>query len=47
MPLTLKPVLGERTILDLVAVLGYYSLIPMSMKTFALQAHGVADPFKE
>jgi 4-carboxymuconolactone decarboxylase len=42
-----KAVLGERAILDLVAVLGYYSLIAMSMKTFALQAEGVADPFKE
>jgi 4-carboxymuconolactone decarboxylase len=42
-----KAVLGERAILDLVAVLGYYSLIAMSMKTFALQAEGIADPFKE
>jgi 4-carboxymuconolactone decarboxylase len=42
-----KAVLGERAILDLVAVLGYYSLIAMSMKTFALQAEGVPDPFKE
>ena len=42
-----KAVLGERAILDLVAVLGYYSLIAMSMKTFALQPEGVADPFKE
>jgi 4-carboxymuconolactone decarboxylase len=43
----IKAVLGERAILDLVAVLGYYSLIAMSMKTFALQAEGAADPFKE
>ena len=42
-----KAVLGERAILDLVAVLGYYSLIAMSMKTFALQAEGDADPFQE
>jgi len=40
-------VLGERAVLDLVAVLGYYSLIAMSMKTFALQVEGAADPFKE
>ena len=31
-----KAVLGERGILDLIAVLGYYGLIAMSMKTFAL-----------
>jgi 4-carboxymuconolactone decarboxylase len=42
-----KAVLGERGILDLVAVLGYYSLIAMSMKTFALEPEGVADPFKD
>jgi 4-carboxymuconolactone decarboxylase len=35
-----KAVLGERGILDLVAVLGYYSLIAMSMKTFALKPEG-------
>lgn len=40
-----RAVLGERGILDLVAVLGYYSLIAMSMKTFALEPEGVADPF--
>ena len=42
-----KAVLGERGILDLVAVLGYYGLIAMSMKTFALQPEGAADPFAE
>jgi 4-carboxymuconolactone decarboxylase len=42
-----KAVLGERGILDLIAVLGYYGLIAMSMKTFALKPEGVADPFAE
>lgn len=42
-----KAVLGERGILDLIAVLGYYGLIAMSMKTFALKPDGVADPFAE
>ena len=42
-----KAVLGERGILDLVAVLGYYGLIAMSMKTFALNPDAVADPFAE
>jgi 4-carboxymuconolactone decarboxylase len=42
-----KAVLGERGILDLVAVLGYYGLIAMSMKTFAQMPDGVADPFAE
>ena len=42
-----KAVLGERGILDLVAVLGYYGLIAMSMKAFALKPEGVADPFND
>jgi 4-carboxymuconolactone decarboxylase len=42
-----KAVLGERGILDLVAVLGYYGLIAMSMKAFALKPEGVADPFAD
>ena len=42
-----KGVLGERGILDLIAVLGYYGLIAMSMKTFALKPDGAADPFAE
>lgn len=42
-----KAVLGERGILDLIAVLGYYGLIAMSMKAFALKPDGVADPFTE
>ena len=42
-----RAVLGERGILDLVAVLGYYGLIAMSMKTFALKPDGAADPFAE
>jgi 4-carboxymuconolactone decarboxylase len=40
-----KAVLGERGILDVVAVLGYYSLIAMSMKAFAQAPEGVPDPF--
>ena len=42
-----KAVLGERGILDLVAVLGYYGLIAMSMKAFALVPEGVPDPLKK
>jgi 4-carboxymuconolactone decarboxylase len=43
-----KAVLGERGILDVVAVLGYYSLIAMSMKAFALRPdHGGSNPFAE
>jgi 4-carboxymuconolactone decarboxylase len=42
-----KAVLGERGILDLIAVLGYYGLIAMSMKAFALKPEGVANPFAE
>ena len=40
-----KAVLGERGILDCIAVLGYYTLIAMSMKTFAQKPEGVGDPF--
>ena len=42
-----KAVLGERGILDVVAVLGYYSLIAMSMKAFALRPDGGSNPFAE
>ncbi|MDX2157126.1 MAG: carboxymuconolactone decarboxylase family protein [Hyphomicrobiaceae bacterium] len=42
-----KSVLGERGVLDVVAVLGYYSLIAMSMKTFAQKPDGVPDPFAD
>ncbi len=40
-----KALLGERGILDVVAVLGYYSLIAMSMKAFAQVPEGVPNPF--
>lgn len=40
-----KKVLGERGVLDVVAVLGYYSFIVMTMKAFAMMPEGVADPF--
>ena len=40
-------VLGERGILDLIAVLGYYGLIAMSVRPFALKPDGAADPFAE
>ena len=42
-----KSVLGERGVLDVVAVLGYYSLIAMSMKTFAQKPEGATDPFAD
>lgn len=42
-----KSALGERGVLDVVAVLGYYGLIAMSMKTFAQQPEGAPDPFAE
>ena len=41
-----KDVLGERGVLDVVAVLGYYSLISMTMKTFAMVPEGVPDAFE-
>lgn len=40
-----KAALGERGVLDCVAVLGYYSLIAMSMKTFAMVPEGEVNPF--
>ncbi len=42
-----KAVLGERGVLDVVAVLGYYSFIAMSMKAFAMKREGAADPFAD
>lgn len=39
--------LGERGVLDVVAVLGYYSLIAMSMKTFAQLPEGAPNPFAD
>lgn len=42
-----KDILAERGVLDVVAVLGYYSLIAMSMKTFAQKPEGVPDPFAD
>ena len=42
-----KTVLGERGVLDVVAVLGYYSFIAMSMKAFAMRPEGEADPFAD
>jgi 4-carboxymuconolactone decarboxylase len=44
---TAKAVLGERGVLDVVAVLGYYSFIAMSMKAFAQKPDGSADPFSD
>ena len=43
---TAKSVLGERGVLDVIAVLGYYSFIMMSMKAFKMQVDG-ADPFAD
>jgi 4-carboxymuconolactone decarboxylase len=41
-----RTVLGERGVLDVVAVLGYYSFIVMSMKAFAMRpGNGETDPF--
>jgi len=42
-----KDVLGERGVLDVVAVLGYYSMIVMSMKAFAMKPEDEVDPFAE
>jgi len=42
-----KAALGERGVLDVVAVFGYYSLIAMSMKTFAMVPDGITDPFAD
>lgn len=41
-----KAALGERGVLDVIAVLGYYGLIAMSMKTFDLRPEAAADPFR-
>jgi 4-carboxymuconolactone decarboxylase len=41
-----RAALGERGILDVIAVLGYYSLIAMSMKTFAQKPEGAPNPFE-
>ena len=42
-----KDVLGERGVIDVVAVLGYYSMIVMSMKAFAMKPEDEVDPFAE
>jgi 4-carboxymuconolactone decarboxylase len=42
----LKDILGERGVLDVVAVLGYYSFIAMTLKAFSMMPEGVADPFR-
>ncbi len=38
-------VLGQRGVLDVIAVLGYYGLIAMTLKTFMFPPEGVPDPF--
>jgi 4-carboxymuconolactone decarboxylase len=44
---TARKILGERGVLDVVAVLGYYSMIAMSMKTFDMRpAAGEVNPFE-
>ena len=40
-----KDVLGERGVLDVVAELGYYSFIAMTLKAFAMVPEGASDPF--
>jgi 4-carboxymuconolactone decarboxylase len=43
-----KAVLEERGLLDVIAVLGYYSFIAMSMKAFAMKpGSGQSDPFQD
>jgi len=43
-----KAALGERGVLDVTAVLGYYSFIAMSMKAFAMTPKsGERDPFAD
>ena len=43
-----KAILSERGVLDVVAVLGYYSFICMSMKAFAMKPNaGEKDPFED
>jgi hypothetical protein len=41
-----KDVLGERGVLGVVAVLGYYGFIAMTMKASAMLPEGVSDPFE-
>ena len=40
-----EEVLGRKGVLDIIAVLGYYGLIAMTLKAFKMQPEGVADPF--
>ena len=40
-------VLGQRGVLDVIAVLGYYGLIAMTLKTFMSPPEGVPDPFAD
>jgi len=42
-----EDVLGQKGVLDVVAVLGYYGLIAMTLKAFKMQPEGVADPFAD
>jgi len=43
-----EAILGERGVLDVTAVLGYYSFIAMSMKAFAMKPKGdQGDPFQD
>ena len=42
-----RAALGERGVLDVVAVLGYYGFIAMSMIAFAMKPEGEADPFAD
>jgi 4-carboxymuconolactone decarboxylase len=43
-----KAVLGEATVIELVAILGYYSLISMTIVTFDVpMPDGIADPFAD
>lgn len=42
-----EKVLGQRGVLDIIAVLGYYGLIAMTLKAFKMQPEGAADPFTD
>lgn len=42
-----EDVLGQKGVLDIIAVLGYYGLIAMTLKAFKMQPESVADPFAD
>lgn len=42
-----KAILGDRGVVDLVGILGYYGLISMTIKAFGVPVPGAAEPFED